>query len=269
MARVITVAIEKGGSGKTTTVVNLAAVMAKHGKKVLCVDCDAQGNATVSLTQKRKSEFNDKGLFDLLSTLGITSGDMCINKTEIENIDIIPSNDMTSQILSYLAIMQHKYGEAAYVYLAKALAQFNDKYDYILIDTPPGRDEIVQNALYCADYALIPTQCDSYGIEGMEATFALIKTLEAQSGVEIPILGILLTVVENQTALTTLIRSNLQESDFGEDLLKSEIHKAQAYKESTFAMTPAVLMDRRGKPAKDYEALYMEIKKKMKKLEAE
>ena len=169
--------------------------------------------------------------------------------------------------------------------MQKSLLPFQEEYDYIIIDTPPGRDEIVQSAIAAADAVLIPMQCEKFAEKGFEITYALMKEVEKElipyykriyeeigetfneNTFEIPILGILLTLVEKQTALTSVCRNGLRESEFADVLLKSEIRKAQLYKDSTYVLMPAVLMEKKGKAIDDFESLYKEVKKRFKKLE--
>lgn len=262
MAKVITVAISKGGVGKTTTAVNLAAEFGIHGHRVLLIDMDEQGNATLSATGKDKEEFPGKGVFDMLRAFGISTPNTFISPTLIPNVDVIPTNMLTNQILNQLPILKMQYGHAEYVYLSACLETLKDTYDVIVIDTPPAKNNLTLSALYAADDVIIPVKADKYCMESLTETIAMIDNIKRAEGVEINVLGILLTIVE-RTALTRSLRDVLIESEYSSLLFKTEIRKAQAVNESTAYMMPVVIYNDKCNPALDYESLYYEIKNKL------
>ena len=268
MAIVITVAIEKGGVGKTATATNLAALMAMEGKKVLAVDMDGQANTTYMLTGKKKIDgaFKNHGVFDMLRAYELVSPRNFIAPTNIPGLDILPSNTDTPQAIGQLEALSNPTGESENVFLAYCLAEVADAYDYIIIDTPPARDTLTSAALYASDYVLIPLKCDDLAVEGLQTTYSFMRKLEQKEEIEIKLLGIVLTIVE-RTALTTAIRDELQDSEFKNDMLKTVIRKSQAVSDSTRLGAPVVICLKNSNPSKDYRALYEELKKRIRKME--
>ena len=176
MATTITVAIEKGGCGKTVTVTNLADLMSDDGNKVLAVDTDPQGNLTYALTGARITDrtYIGKGLYDMYNNFGARPVTDFISETNLEGVDIIAANSSTPRIANRLHDLladsqlledgdPNKLSDES-DFLRYFLEQVQDKYDYILIDTQPSRDNImVMSALMASDYVLVPMVCDSFG----------------------------------------------------------------------------------------------------------
>ena len=267
MAICITVTIGKGGVGKTATTVNLAAAMALDGKKVLVVDTDIQANSTFFLTgcSTMENSFPKRGLFDMIRAWGILEAENFISPTQFENIDIIPSNKSTPLIPNQLATLAESNDIKETYFLMNLLGEVADKYDYILIDTPPAYDNVlVQSAMITSDYVIIPVKLDEQTMQSLLTTYNVVKKLEKEEDMEIGLLGILPTIVES-TALTTYYMSQLNEGFFKDKVFKTFIRKGNAVNESSFYAKPCVIGEktRNSKPAKDYLALYEEIKEKI------
>ena len=166
MSLILTTAIEKGGTGKTTTVVNLAALMAAEGKQVLVVDMDQQANTTYMLTQHKKAEnfYKGHGLVNMFMNFDLGGMDLTpyIHPTNVEGVHIIPSTAQTPRAVHQLDLLADEYKMKNYTFLIHCLANINDDYDYIVIDTPPARDNLTMSALFCADEVLIPVRCDNF-----------------------------------------------------------------------------------------------------------
>lgn len=264
MAITITVAVEKGGVGKTTTCVNLAAVMAAAGKKVLAVDMDTQANCTYFLTgnKKRSEAYKNQGVAEMLRAYGLVEPKTFIHPTQIEGVDIIPSNAASVTLPDTLNTLAQNYADSKNRFLAYCLEKVSDGYDYVLIDTPPNLEVMTASALLAADYVLMPFNTEEQALDGLQNTDELRRRLEQQEEAEISLLGILLTMTE-RTAYTNYMRQQVAESDYGKYLLKTEIRKGTAVKESATIGQPAVVCAAASNPAKDYVALYQELKERM------
>lgn len=264
MAICITIAIEKGGVGKTATTVNLAAAMAKDGKRVLVVDTDVQANSTFFLTGHTLMEnhYPKTGLFDMVRAFGIVETKAYITPTQFENIDVIVSNKSTPLLPNQLATLAESNEMKETDFLWTSLSEVDEDYDYILIDTPPAHDNIlVQSAMIASDYVIIPVKFDEQCMQSLVTTYNVMKKLEQDEDIEINLLGILPTIVE-RTALTNYYKEELNEGFFKEKVFKTHIRKGNAINESSLYAKPCVLGEktRNSKPAKDYLALYEEIK---------
>ena len=265
MSLVITVALEKGGVGKTATTVNLAAAMALDGKKVLVVDTDNQANSTYFLTgaKLKDKKYEGKGLFDAIRAFGIVEAKNYVSKTQFDNIDIIPSTLNTPLIPAQLSTLAGSTNTKETDFLFQILAQIAENYDYILIDTPPAHDNvIVQSAIVASDYVLFPLILEEQCMDSLETTYAVVKKLEKQEDTEIKILGILPTVVE-KTLLTSFYKETLQNSIYSKYLFKTEIRKGNAVKESSNQAMPCVYYAKTANPSVDYLNLYEEIKERI------
>lgn len=272
MATIITTAIEKGGTGKTTTVINLAPLMAEDGKRVLVVDMDQQANTTFMLTGHKKTDnaFKGKGLVNMFMNYDASAPDArsFIHPTNIEGVDIIPSTAQTPRAIGQLGVLSEEYSQREYTFLVQLLASVDDDYDYILIDTPPARDVLTTSALYAAEHVIIPLRCDGLSMEGFETTYSMISELERTEDISINILGAVFTHVETRASVTAVSRElfNLSE-DFRQIPFETSIRKGSVVPDSTYKAVPVVLSSRRSNPAKDYCALWEEIKARLAKWE--
>lgn len=260
MCTVISVAIEKGGNGKTTTVVNLATLLAQRGKRVLVVDTDPQANCTYMLTGHKKKEnlFKGKGIYELIRTYDMRPASDYVSSTEYDNLYIIPSNLNTQLALREITTLELANATSGNQFFAMRLAEIAESFDYIFIDTAPTRDALTASALVASDYVIIPCKCDDYSLDGMEITYSLAANLSKEEDVDIKVLGVVLTVTEKY-ALTNYIRQSLIDSDFGQDLFKTEIRKAQFVNDSSALGQPVVITAPKSNPAKDYQNLLDEI----------
>lgn len=264
MAICITIAIEKGGVGKTATTVNLAAAMAKDGKRVLVVDTDVQANSTFFLTGHALIEnaYPKTGLFDMIRAFGILETKAYITPSQFDNIDVIVSNKSTPLLPSQLATLAESNQMKETDFLWNSLSEVDEDYDFILIDTPPAHDNVlVQSAMIASDYVIIPVKYDEQCMHSLLTTYNMIKKLEKDEDIEINLLGILPTIVE-RTALTNYYKEELSEGFFKDKLFKTHIRKGNAINESSLYAKPCVIGEKtkNSKPAKDYLALYEEIK---------
>jgi chromosome partitioning protein len=231
MAKVITITLRKGGSGKTTTTVNLASSLAKHGKKVLLIDLDHQASATASLGM------NDAELANIAEVLtGSKNIGQVISKGPA--FDIIASNSVLAQIEASMASDPATYGQ-----LVKShIEPIKPKYDYILIDTPPSESMLTISALVASDYVLIPTQAHYLAMKGLQQALELITRVKDTHGASVEVLGIVPTMVQSNTNMANLFLTQV-EADYGKLLLPYPVPHTIKITESQLA----------GEPITDYE----------------
>lgn len=192
MARIISVANQKGGVGKTTTTVNLGACLAYYGKKILLVDIDAQGNATSGLGV-RKADV-EKDIYDIL--VNETPVAEVVLETSRENLWIVPA---TIQLAG--AEIELTTQMARETRLKQALAKVSDDYDYILIDCPPSLGHLTINAFTASDSILIPVQCEYYALEGLSQLLNTVRLVQKHFNPDLKIEGVLLTMLDARTNL--------------------------------------------------------------------
>lgn len=262
MGTVVTVAMTKGGVGKTTTAVNIAAAFAMNGHSVCLVDLDQQGNATYSLTGQPKYNFNDVGLFDLLMGFGMANRRLgnYHHETRIPNLRVVPATGMTNQILPLLGILKARHSEIKeYQVLDACIAPLRELFEVIIIDTPPAKDALTVSGIYAADCVLMPVNADKYSLDALMETCSLIQSINHEDARDIDVLGVVMTKVERNSA-TTLIRKRLHTQELAPLMLQTEIRKGAAVTDSTLQGGPVLLTEPRSNPSKDYLALYAEIR---------
>ena len=192
MARIISVANQKGGVGKTTTTVNLGACLAYYGKKILLVDIDAQGNAT-SVLGVRKADV-EKDIYDIL--VNETPVDEVVLETSRENLWIVPATIQLAGAEIELTTQMARESR-----LKQALAKVSDDYDYILIDCPPSLGHLTINAFTASDSILIPVQCEYYALEGLSQLLNTVRLVQKHFNPDLKIEGVLLTMLDARTNL--------------------------------------------------------------------
>ncbi|MCA9765787.1 MAG: ParA family protein [Carnobacterium sp.] len=192
MARIIAVANQKGGVGKTTTTVNLGASLAYSGKKVLLVDIDAQGNATSGLGVRKVDV--EKDIYDIL--VNETSIEEVVLPSSRENLWVVPA---TIQLAG--AEIELTNQMARETRLKQALVQVTDDYDFILIDCPPSLGHLTINAFTASDTILIPVQCEYYALEGLSQLLNTVRLVQKHFNPDLKIEGVLLTMLDARTNL--------------------------------------------------------------------
>ncbi len=252
MGKIIAVANQKGGVGKTTSVINLTAALGKSGKKCLLVDIDSQGNSTSGLgINKREVE---RSTYDLLT--GEERASQVVLKTEFKNVDLIPSSiDLAAAEIELVEL------EERTLRLRQALAPIRDNYDYILIDCPPSMGLVTLNAFSACDSVLVPIQCEYYALEGLSQLMATIKQVKRLYNPVVDLEGILLTMYDGRLKLTEQVEAEVREH-FPDKVYKTVIPRNVRLSESPSFGMPAIYFDRNSRGAKAYLELCKEFLKK-------
>jgi chromosome partitioning protein len=252
VSRVIAIANQKGGVGKTTTCVNLAASLASGGRAVMLLDLDPQGNATQGLgVDKRRLE---RTTYEVL--LGEAPLEQALQRPLDGHLHLLPANgDLTAAEVQILSL-HGKEGR-----LRTALAPLRERYDYILIDCPPALNMLTVNALSASDSVLIPVQCEYYALEGLSALLQTIETLRARANPALEIEGLLRTMFDPRSRLATEVARQLLEH-FGERVFRTVIPRNVRLAEAPSHGLPALLYDRQSRGAIAYLALAGELEKR-------
>ena len=248
MARILAIANQKGGVGKTTTSVNLAACLAEVGQRVLMIDLDPQGNATTGCgIVKREALPTVYQILIGASTLG-----QARLKTDF-GFDILPSNrELAGAEVELIEVTQREFR------LRDALAQADSEYDFVLIDCPPALNMLTVNGLVAAQAVMIPMQCEYYALEGLTDLVATLRKVRANLNPVLEIEGILRTMFDPRSVLTQQVSREL-ESHFSGKLYTAIIPRNVRLAEAPSYGKPVIAFDRNSKGAQAYLALANEL----------
>ncbi len=252
MAKIIAIANQKGGVGKTTTTVNLTAALNLMGKKVLLVDCDPQGNASSGMGVNKSRRPNT---YDML--ISDISAAECVVQTD--NGDVIPA----SKELAAASVELIHEERREYVLKDKITALYSE-YDYIFLDCPPSLELLTVNALVAADSVLIPMQCEYYALEGIADLLTSIKMCSRRLNKRLGIEGIVLTMYDARANLTTQVANELRRY-LGDKVYETVIPRSVRLSEAPSHGVPGVVYDRINRGSKGYMALAAEFLKRNEK----
>ena len=243
LGKIISIANQKGGVGKTTTSVNLSTLLAKRGKKVLLIDADPQGNATSGVGMDKNVELS---VYDMLISDEVESKDI-IQKTEIKNLYICPSNiNLAGAEVELVSMMSREYR------MKEKLEQIKSDFDYIIIDCPPSLGLITLNSFTASNSVLIPVQCEYYALEGLGQLINTINLVKKHLNTELEIEGALLTMYDIRTNLSNQVVKEVNKY-FENKVYKTVIPRNVKLSEAPSYGMPISIYDPRSKGAKSYD----------------
>lgn len=249
MSRIIAIANQKGGVGKTTTSINLSAALAEYGKCVLVIDFDPQGNLTSGLGIDKNNI--DSGAYELL--LGLVEISDAIIHTEYANLDLIPSNvELSAAEMELLDFEDREF------ILQKHIHAIRNQYDFIIIDCPPSLSLLSINSLVATDTVLVPVQCEYYALEGLTQVIKTIHLVKDRLNPNLEIEGLVFTMYDARNNLSQQVVDNVRENievNIFDTIIPRNVRLAEA---PSYGM-PIVAYDEKSAGAESYRALAKEV----------
>ena len=249
MGRIIAIANQKGGVGKTTTSINLSSCIAAKGKKVLVVDIDPQGNTTSGYGIEKNDL--DNTIYELM--LGDCSIEDCIIKDVIENISILPSNvNLAAAEIELIGVDKKEY------ILKNEIDWVKDRYDYIIIDCPPSLSLLTVNAMTTADSVLVPIQCEYYALEGLSQLIHTVNLVKERLTPNLEMEGVVFTMYDSRTNLSAQVVENVK-SHLNQKVYRTVIPRNIRLAEAPSYGQPINIYDPKSAGAESYLALAEEV----------
>ena len=250
MGRVIAVANQKGGVGKSTTAINLSACLAEKGKKVLAIDIDPQGNTTSGFGLSKTNNVENT-LYELL--LGEAEAKDTIVKDVVENVDLIPSNvNLSGAEIELIGVDEKEY------IMKKIIDKVRRKYDYIIMDCPPSLNMLTINALTAANSVLVPIQCEYYALEGLSQLIHTIELVKERLNKKLVMEGVVFTMYDARTNLSLQVVENVKDN-LQQNIYKTIIPRNVRLAEAPSYGQPITLYDTRSAGAEAYRLLAEEV----------
>ncbi len=249
MGRIIAVTNQKGGVGKTTTSINLASCLAEANQKVLLVDIDPQGNSTSGVGVDKNGL--DNTIYDLI--IGECLIEDCLLHTEIERLDLLPSNvNLSGAEIDLIGIEDREY------ILKKNIDSVKDNYDYVIIDCPPSLSMLTVNALTAADTVLVPIQCEYYALEGLSQLIHTINLVKKRLNPGLEIEGVVFTMYDARTNLSLEVVENVKDN-LKQNIYKTIIPRNVRLAEAPSHGLPINIYDSKSAGAESYRLLAEEV----------
>ena len=249
MGRIIAIANQKGGVGKTTTAINLSASLASLGKKVLAIDMDPQGNMSSGLGVDKNEV--EKTVYDLI--IGNIGIEECIYEEVIENLDVLPSNiDLSAAEIELIGVDNKEY------ILRDEVNKVKEKYDFIIIDCPPALIMLTINAMTTSDSVLVPIQCEYYALEGLSQLIHTIELVQERLNPELEIEGVVFTMYDARTNLSLQVVENVKDN-LNQNIYKTIIPRNVRLAEAPSYGMPINLYDPKSKGTESYLLLAEEV----------
>ncbi|HIX98304.1 ParA family protein [Faecalicatena contorta] len=249
MGRIIAIANQKGGVGKTTTAINLSACLAEKGKKVLSIDMDPQGNMTSGLGVDKDSV--EKTVYDLI--IGEAQIEEIICKNVLENLDVLPTNiDLSAAEIELIGIDNKEY------IIKNEVDKVKDNYDFVIIDCPPSLSMLTINAMTTADSVLVPIQCEYYALEGLSQLIHTIELVKERLNSNLEIEGVVFTMYDARTNLSLQVVENVKDN-LNQNIYKTIIPRNIRLAEAPSYGMPINQYDPKSSGAESYRLLADEV----------
>lgn len=249
MGRIIAIANQKGGVGKTTTAINLSACLAEKGQKVLAIDMDPQGNMTSGLGLDKDSI--EKNIYDLM--IGESDVKEVLQKDALDNLDVIPTSiDLSAAEIELIGVEDKEY------IIKNAIEEIKDNYEYVIIDCPPSLNMLTINAMTTADSVLVPIQCEYYALEGLSQLIHTVELVKERLNPVLEIEGVVFTMYDARTNLSLQVVENVKDN-LQQNIYKTIIPRNIRLAEAPSYGMPINLYDPKSAGADSYMRLADEV----------